>query len=138
MQAEGQILSHLLAGPAIVLEPARLVPDFGRDAPGRVCRFEQLNTGIKGIGSTVASGISGTPQPDWSHVMPGYRIYTLTEGGKISGPPVEVSCDDDEDVIQQAKQLLNGADLEVWHGGRVVTRLKHTGAGWKRGAPIVR
>jgi hypothetical protein len=53
--------------------------------------------------------------------MPEYRIYTLTESNRIA---VNVFCDDDQDAIQEAKQWLDGHDLEVWQGARLVTRLK--------------
>jgi hypothetical protein len=58
--------------------------------------------------------------------MPGYRIYTLNERDKIAGPPQEVTGDDDDGAIQQAKQWLDGRDLEVWQGSRLVSRLKRT------------
>ena len=53
-----------------------------------------------------------------------YRIYTLTEHNKIAGPSQDVICQNDQEAIQQAKQWLDGHDLEVWQGPRLVTRLK--------------
>jgi hypothetical protein len=53
--------------------------------------------------------------------MPEYRIYMLTDGNKIAGPPEEVMCDDDQQAIQRAKQWLDGYDVEVSQGARVVT-----------------
>jgi hypothetical protein len=48
----------------------------------------------------------------------------LTDDNKIAGPSEELTCDDDQQAIQHAKQWLDGHDLEVWQGARVVTRLK--------------
>jgi hypothetical protein len=57
--------------------------------------------------------------------MPEYRIYTLTDANEIAGPSQDVTCENDQEAIQQAKQLLNGLDIEGWQGARVVTRLNH-------------
>jgi hypothetical protein len=37
--------------------------------------------------------------------------------------PALLLCDTDEEAIQQAKKLLNGSDIELWDGARLVTRL---------------
>jgi len=58
--------------------------------------------------------------------MPEYRIYTLNDRNKISGPPQDITCENDQEAIQQAKQWLDGHDVEVWQGARVVVRLKRT------------
>lgn len=55
--------------------------------------------------------------------MPEYRIYTVKKDGHFVGPPKVVECPNDEAVIAEAKQLLNGLRIEVWQGPRVVTRL---------------
>ena len=56
-----------------------------------------------------------------------YRVYRVEENGHIRVPPVVLSCDCDDDAIERTKQLLDGADLELWSFGRLVTRLKkHT------------
>jgi hypothetical protein len=55
--------------------------------------------------------------------MPDYRMYTLKDG-KIAGPPQIATCDSDQQAIDQAKQLLNGHDIEVWELARVVIRLQ--------------
>lgn len=56
--------------------------------------------------------------------MPHYRVYALTDEDKIAGPSQELTCDDDHEAVRQATRWLNGHDLEVWQGKRVVTRLK--------------
>ena len=55
--------------------------------------------------------------------MPKYRIYMLTEANKFAGPSQDVTCEDDQQAVLQAKQLLGHA-LEVWQGARLVTRLR--------------
>jgi hypothetical protein len=56
--------------------------------------------------------------------MPEYRIYTLSAGNRIAGPPRLIDCDNDQAAIKEAKQLINGKYLEVWQGARCVTRLR--------------
>ena len=55
--------------------------------------------------------------------MPQYRVYRLNNK-HIAGPPVIVVCDNDEDAIKQAKQLIDGHDLELWDGRRFVAILQ--------------
>jgi len=57
--------------------------------------------------------------------MPHYRLYALTAESRITKPPQVVECDSDEDAILKAQQLVNGADVEVWDGERLVVRLPH-------------
>jgi hypothetical protein len=55
--------------------------------------------------------------------MPAYRLYKLTDADRIAGPPVVIECDSDSEVIAKAKAMLDGLDIEVWDGPRVVVRL---------------
>jgi hypothetical protein len=59
--------------------------------------------------------------------MPEYRIYMLDGRNNIAGPPEIVTCEDDQEAVQRAKQLIDGHNLEVWQGARVVRHLKPTG-----------
>jgi hypothetical protein len=59
--------------------------------------------------------------------MPHYRIYQLSRENRIVGVPEEAEFDSDEDVIGHAKTKLDGLDIEIWNGPRVVIRLKSTG-----------
>jgi hypothetical protein len=54
-----------------------------------------------------------------------YRIYRLDEQGRVTAPPVELYCSNDEEAIERAKQLLDEVDLEIWNLARFVRRLKH-------------
>jgi hypothetical protein len=56
--------------------------------------------------------------------MPEYRLFTLTSGNKIAGPGVEADCQSDDEAVTLARTLLNGQDIEIWSGTRIVTRLR--------------
>jgi hypothetical protein len=60
--------------------------------------------------------------------MPEYRIYILTAGNTITGPAAKVVCQSDEEVVAEARTLLNGQDIEIWSGPRLVGRLRHVEA----------
>ena len=53
-----------------------------------------------------------------------YRIYTPTDSDEIVALPQNVICENDVEAVRQANQLLDGHDIEVWQGARLVTRLK--------------
>lgn len=55
--------------------------------------------------------------------MDGYRVYILNDDGHISQPPKEITGEDDDDAIEQAKAVLNGHDVEVWRRDRLIVRL---------------
>ena len=55
--------------------------------------------------------------------MAHYRIYTVGQDGHFTGPPEEVECADDNEVVAVAMQLKNGRDLEIWDHKRFVVRL---------------
>jgi hypothetical protein len=61
--------------------------------------------------------------------VPHYRIYSLSPDNHISGAPEVVEYDTDQDVIRHAQAKLDGLDMEVWDGPRVVIRLKSPDAG---------
>ncbi len=55
--------------------------------------------------------------------MPAYRLYKLRDADHIAAPPAMVECDSDTDVIAKAKAMLDGLDIEIWDGPRLVVRL---------------
>lgn len=55
--------------------------------------------------------------------MPEYRLYVV-KNGHISEPPKVIECGDDSEVIEHARQLLDGATIEVWELARRVARLE--------------
>jgi hypothetical protein len=53
-------------------------------------------------------------------VMPEYRFYTIRSDGHIAGPPTDLHAPDDREAVNKAHQLLDGRDIEIWQGPRVV------------------
>ena len=56
-------------------------------------------------------------------LVPAYRLYKLRDDDRIVGSPVVIECDSDSEVIEKARAMLDGLDIEVWDGPRVVVRL---------------
>jgi hypothetical protein len=56
--------------------------------------------------------------------MPEYRAYIIgSDGHFFSVVPLE--CDDDTDAAEQAKQLVDGHDVELWQRDRKVATFGH-------------
>jgi hypothetical protein len=49
-----------------------------------------------------------------------YRAYIMGWDGHIIRP-VELFCKDDEDAKEQARQLVDGHDVELWQLDRKIT-----------------
>jgi hypothetical protein len=71
--------------------------------------------------------------------VPAYRLYKLRDADRIAGSPVVIECNSDAEVIAKAKAMLDGLDIEVWDGPRVVARLPavHPKIGRLIGCPIL-
>jgi len=52
----------------------------------------------------------------------GYRLYCLDGANKVASAEW-IDADDDEAAIEVAKRMMDGQDLEVWQGTRLVARL---------------
>jgi hypothetical protein len=52
-----------------------------------------------------------------------YRVYKLSEDGRVSGPPHVIDCRDDEAAMCEARSLLRGHVREVWDLARFVGRI---------------
>jgi hypothetical protein len=57
--------------------------------------------------------------------MPLYRIYQLDEAGHVSDPPKIIEARTAAVAIGQAKQMVDGYDLEIWDGSRCVGKIEH-------------
>jgi hypothetical protein len=57
--------------------------------------------------------------------VPSYCIYMVADD-RIEGVPATVEYGSDADVTEFVKQFLDGMDIEVLDGARVVVRLKST------------
>jgi hypothetical protein len=53
-----------------------------------------------------------------------YRIYKLDAKGRVTGPALVLFCEQDEEVIRKVESLVDGHDVEILQGARVVTRLQ--------------
>jgi hypothetical protein len=64
--------------------------------------------------------------------MPEYRIYTIGSDGHFhsSSPLV---CPDDETAKQQATQLIDGHDIELWQYARKVATVESKSRNDSRG-----
>jgi hypothetical protein len=50
--------------------------------------------------------------------MPEYYYYAIREGGHTAELAKVRLCQNDQEAVTKAKQLLNGHRLEVWEGAR--------------------
>jgi hypothetical protein len=56
--------------------------------------------------------------------MPIYRIYKLNAQGHANGHALVLICEKDADVIRKVESLVDGHDVEILDGARLVGRLK--------------
>jgi hypothetical protein len=56
--------------------------------------------------------------------MAEYRAYTVGIDGHFVGFEPLI-CDNDHDAVSKATSLVDGHDVELWSGERLVVRLKH-------------
>jgi hypothetical protein len=69
-----------------------------------------------------------------ANVMPTYRLYSFKDG-HIHTMPRPIEAQNDADAIKQAKQFLDGADLELWCTDRRVITLKSRDGSISQGPP---
>jgi hypothetical protein len=50
-----------------------------------------------------------------------YRVYVIGQDGRFIRS-IDLSCEDDDDAIKSAKQLIDGHDLELWQRDRRIAR----------------
>jgi hypothetical protein len=75
---------------------------------------------------TCAQTLRGrVPYREREAAMADYRAYMIGDDGRFMRA-VELVCPDDEAATEQAKQLVDGHDVELWSGPRLVVRLKKT------------
>ena len=56
--------------------------------------------------------------------MPGYHAYIVgSDGHFFNSVPLE--CADDAEAVEQAKQLVDGYDVELWQRDRRVATFQH-------------
>ena len=52
-----------------------------------------------------------------------YRVYVTSDSGYFIGVR-EINCVTDAEAVAAARQFLEGCDLEVWHRGRRIARIR--------------
>jgi hypothetical protein len=55
--------------------------------------------------------------------MADYRVHIIGDDGNFINSRA-FSCDNDPDAIEWAKQLVDGQDVELWSGARMIIRLE--------------
>jgi hypothetical protein len=58
-------------------------------------------------------------------VVPAYRIYKLRARGRVMRPALVLIRENDADVIRTVKPPVDGHDVEIMEGARVVARLNN-------------
>jgi len=100
------------------------------ESSGRRDRYGSLLWNIPDHGFTPRRSVTESavtlPPETGSAAMPAYRIYALSRVYGLAGQPAWLTCGNDQQAIGAAKRLLDGFDIEVWEGGRVITMLKST------------
>jgi hypothetical protein len=56
--------------------------------------------------------------------MPVYRIYKLNALGHVTGHALVLICEKDADVVRKVESLVDGHDVEILEGARLVGRVK--------------
>jgi hypothetical protein len=109
----------------IVLAAASVahMDDTWRQFPGRGHNLREKSisaqTGLKGYGTTVKY---------WeASVVPAYRIYELHARRRVVRPALILILirENDADVIRTVKPPVDGHDVEIMEGARVVARLSN-------------
>lgn len=57
--------------------------------------------------------------------MPAYRVYFVDADGRIYQPPQILQCADDQAAIEEARQYIDGKDIQVWEKNRLVAKFPH-------------
>jgi hypothetical protein len=50
--------------------------------------------------------------------MPEYRLYKIKPDGHLAGPRTIVDRPDDTAILAEAKQRVDGLDIETWQSSR--------------------
>jgi hypothetical protein len=66
----------------------------------------------------------GKFEPRQKQVMVNYRAYTVSADEHFIGYEPMI-CADDGEAIERARSLVDGHDIELWSGPRLVIRISH-------------
>ena len=67
----------------------------------------------------------------WEAEMQEYRAYIMGPDGHVQ-KRVDLRCNDEDEAIELAKQLVDGHDVELWQLDRQIRTLKADGMGLGR------
>lgn len=56
--------------------------------------------------------------------MQEYRAYAMGQDGHIVSR-IDIVCRDEIAAKERAKALVDGHDIELWHGDRVIAKFRH-------------
>ncbi|MCK1653842.1 hypothetical protein IVA88_20700 [Bradyrhizobium sp. 149] len=56
--------------------------------------------------------------------MQEYRAYVMGQDGHIESR-IDIVCRDEIEAKARAKALVDGHDIELWHGDRVIANYRH-------------
>lgn len=56
--------------------------------------------------------------------MPEYRVYLVGSDGRFISS-VSLECADDTEATEQAKQLVDAHDVELWQRARKIAQFQH-------------
>jgi hypothetical protein len=54
-------------------------------------------------------------------------LYVVTRDDHIKGVPETVTCENDQEALRKAEQIVDSHDIELWSGNRRVGRIKAAG-----------
>ena len=57
--------------------------------------------------------------------MPTYRVFFLDEQNLVTLPNKEIEAADDQGAMVEARQYIDGKDIELWDGPRFIVRFPH-------------
>ncbi|MGP8123100.1 MAG: hypothetical protein ACLP8B_21575 [Xanthobacteraceae bacterium] len=54
--------------------------------------------------------------------MPDYRMYFIDHDGRTASAK-DLHCENDVQAVEEARQAVDGRDVELWQADRMVVRL---------------
>ena len=56
--------------------------------------------------------------------MPEYRVYVIGSDGHFQSS-VALECADDNEAMEQTRQIVDGHDVELWQRARKIAKFDH-------------
>jgi hypothetical protein len=70
--------------------------------------------------------------------VPAYRFYTINKDGHVVGPPATHELPADRDAVQEANKIIDGNDIEIWQGARLIAYVTpEEKRPWRRGMNFI-